>query len=297
LRYSVIIPVYNAANTLARCLDSLTPQLHENGEILLINDGSTDGSDIICKQYSAQYTNIRYFVQDNKGVSYARNACLEAATGEYILFVDSDDYVNENYFSIIDIHLSKFKPITEDEHYAARAEYGFSPEQFVMLYAADLSYRKNQPMLFRALARLKETHPDMLLLLPGQPILKEQYMEQCEALGISNMVRFLGYRRDIDRLLAACDCVVSSSRQEGLPLNLIEAAARGRYIIATDVRGNADVVKQCGHGALVKLDDDAGMAREMVKFCNDRKNLGHINMGNFCSPEINKRLQVFYVKK
>lgn len=164
----------------------------------------------------------------------------------------------------VGVDLSRFKPITEEEHLAARAEYGFSPEQFVMLYAADLSYRKNQPMLFRALARLKETHPNMRLLLPGQPILKEQYVEQCEALGISDMVQFLGYRRDIDRLLAACDCVVSSSRQEGLPMNLIEAAARGRYIIATDVRGNADVVNLCGYGALVKLDDDAGMAGEIV---------------------------------
>jgi glycosyltransferase EpsD len=81
------------------------------------------------------------------------------------------------------------------------------------------------------------------------------------------MVRFLGYRRDIDRLLAACDAVVSSSRQEGLPLNLIEAAARGRFIIATDVRGNADVVRQSGSGVLVTLNDDEAMAAEIARLC------------------------------
>ena len=101
----------------------------------------------------------------------------------------------------------------------------------------------------------------------------------CHELGISQMVRILGYRRDIDKLLAACDCVVSSSRQEGLPLNLIEAAARGRYIIATDVRGNADVVTQSGSGTLVKLNDDEAMAERIAELIEhppapaDRENI------------------------
>lgn len=166
----------------------------------------------------------------------------------------------------VGVDLSKFSPITPDEQSAARAELGFSADQFIMLYAADLSYRKNQPMLFRALARLKDAHPNMLLLLPGQPILREEYEKQCEELGISHMVRFLGYRRDIDKLLAACNCVVSSSRQEGLPINLIEAAARGRYIMATDVRGNADVVKQSGFGTVVPFDDDVALAQALKQF-------------------------------
>ena len=165
----------------------------------------------------------------------------------------------------VGVELDRFAPVTGQERSAARAELGFAPEQTVLLYAADLSKRKNQPMLFRALARLKDAYPDLLLLLPGQPIAQAEYERQCAELGISHMVRFLGYRRDIDRLLAACDAVVSSSRQEGLPLNLIEAAARGRFIIATDVRGNADVVKQSGSGVLVKLNDDEAMAAEIAK--------------------------------
>lgn len=173
----------------------------------------------------------------------------------------------------VGVDLSKFSLITPEEQSAARAELGFTEDQFIMLYAADLSYRKNQPLLLRALARLKDTHPHMLLLLPGQPILQEEYEKQCTELDISQMVRFLGYRRDIDKLLAACDCVVSSSRQEGLPINLIEAAARGRYIIATDVRGNADVVRQSGYGVLVPFDDDAVMAEEIAGFYTSRTKL------------------------
>ena len=165
----------------------------------------------------------------------------------------------------VGVELDRFRPVTDAERSAARAELGFSDEQTVLLYAADLSKRKNQPMLFRALARLKDEYPDLLLLLPGQPILRAEYERQCAELGIAHMVRFLGYRRDIDKLLAACDAVVSSSRQEGLPLNLIEAAARGRWIIATDVRGNADVVRQSGSGVLVKLNDDEAMAAEIAR--------------------------------
>ena len=165
----------------------------------------------------------------------------------------------------VGVELDRFRPVTAEERLAARAELGFEKHQTVLLYAADLSKRKNQPMLFRALARLKERYPNILLLLPGQPILKDEYEQMCQELGISHMVRMLGYRRDIDKLLAACDCVVSSSRQEGLPLNLIEAAARGRFIIATDVRGNADVVTQSGSGALVKLNDDEAMAANIAQ--------------------------------
>ena len=180
----------------------------------------------------------------------------------------------------VGVELARFRPVTAPERAEARAGLGFSDAQTVLLYAADLSKRKNQTMLFRALERLKDEYPELLLLLPGQPILKDEYEQQCREKGISHMVHFLGYRRDIDRLLAACDAVVSSSRQEGLPLNLIEAAARGRTIIATDVRGSADVVRQSGSGVLVKLNDDAAMAAEIAKICQngapapaDRKNI------------------------
>lgn len=196
----------------------------------------------------------------------------------------------------VGVDLSKFSPATEEENRLARRKLGIGQEQFVMLYAADLSQRKNQPMLFRALYRLKEEIPDMCLLLPGQPILQQEYEKQCAQLGISNQVRFLGYRRDIDQLLAACDCVVSSSRQEGLPINLIEAAARGKYIIATDVRGNADVVRQGGYGTLVALDDDGAMAEAIKNFycsgCNTREDASAVAV--FDQREIIEELREIY---
>lgn len=101
MRYSVIIPVYNAERTLRRCLDSLVGQRFSDYELLLINDGSTDGSDAICREYANTYSCIRYFAKENGGVSSARNLGLEQAKGEYILFVDSDDYVSQDYFALL----------------------------------------------------------------------------------------------------------------------------------------------------------------------------------------------------
>ncbi len=101
MKYSVIIPIYNAEKTLARCLDSILRQQFSDYELLLINDGSTDDSDAICREYANTYPCARYFAKKNGGVSSARNLGLEQAKGEYILFVDSDDYVLQDYFALL----------------------------------------------------------------------------------------------------------------------------------------------------------------------------------------------------
>ena len=90
---TIIVPVYNVEKYLRRCLDSIIGQTYQNLEILCIDDGSTDSSGEICKQYAAQDERIKVLRQENHGVSAARNKGLDAATGEYIAFVDSDDYI------------------------------------------------------------------------------------------------------------------------------------------------------------------------------------------------------------
>lgn len=112
MKYSVIIPIFNAAATIDRCLDSLLTQPRRDTEILLINDGSTDRSDEICRGYAREHDCLRYFEKENGGVSSARNLGLEKAAGEYILFVDSDDFVTADYFAVIDEALEHWKPDT-----------------------------------------------------------------------------------------------------------------------------------------------------------------------------------------
>ena len=102
VKYSVIIPIYNAEKTLCRCVDSLLAEGYADAEIILVNDGSRDRSDEICREYSAKHGNVHYLEKENGGVSTARNAGLDLACGDYILFVDSDDYVVPGYFATID---------------------------------------------------------------------------------------------------------------------------------------------------------------------------------------------------
>ena len=98
---SVIVPVYNVEEYLPRCLDSIINQTYKNLEILLIDDGATDNSGKICDEYALKDNRIRVFHKENGGVSSARNLGLDNATGEYISFIDSDDYVELEYFELL----------------------------------------------------------------------------------------------------------------------------------------------------------------------------------------------------
>jgi glycosyltransferase involved in cell wall biosynthesis len=91
-KISIIIPVYNAENYLEECLLSISQQTFGDFEILAINDGSTDRSLEILKKYQAKEPRLQVISQENKGVSAARNLGLDNAKGEYIAFVDADDF-------------------------------------------------------------------------------------------------------------------------------------------------------------------------------------------------------------
>ena len=94
---SIIIPVYNAEHTLCKCLDSILEQDFNNYEIILVNDGSKDSSPDICNEYGSKYHNISIINQNNAGVSSARNAGLDVAKGDWITFIDSDDYIEVGF--------------------------------------------------------------------------------------------------------------------------------------------------------------------------------------------------------
>ena len=115
---SVIVPVHNVARYLARCLDSLASQTLASIEVILVNDGSTDGSGELLRAYSARCPSFRVVEQDNRGYSGARNAGLALATGTWVGFVDADDWVEPDMFE----HLLALA----EEHDADLAQCGFT---------------------------------------------------------------------------------------------------------------------------------------------------------------------------
>lgn len=98
---SVIVPVYNACATLPRCIESLAAQTYKNLDIVLVDDGSTDGSLDVCRKYASSDMRIRAVHKENGGPSAARNTGLEAANGEFVVFLDADDFLEEKSVSLL----------------------------------------------------------------------------------------------------------------------------------------------------------------------------------------------------
>ena len=96
---TVAIPVYNVDKYLRRCIDSILTNKIDNYEILLVDDGSKDKSGVICDEYANQYDFIRVIHKKNSGLADVRNICIKEAKGEFVSFVDSDDYLSNNAYS------------------------------------------------------------------------------------------------------------------------------------------------------------------------------------------------------
>lgn len=149
-KISIIVPVYNSQNTLRRCIESMMAQDESVCEILLINDGSTDNSLKICKEYEAKDSRIHVIDKKNQGVSEARNTGLLYARGEYIQFVDSDDFVEPDMCKVLlqemekgdaDLCICGFHHLFAGRdvvkkcgEYVCTMEYGEFANQFILLY-------------------------------------------------------------------------------------------------------------------------------------------------------------------
>ena len=127
VKYSFIVPVYNTKKYLKKCLDSLIKQTFKDFEIIIVNDGSTDNSMEIIEKYKNKYSNIKVIEQQNQGLSLARNNGVKKTSGEYILFIDSDDYIEKDLLKQIDKNIGnadvlRFQIFSEDEEYKNKEE-------------------------------------------------------------------------------------------------------------------------------------------------------------------------------
>ena len=98
---SVVIPVYNVETTLRKCVDSVLAQTYDNTEVILVNDGSTDSSEKICRRYEQIDPRVKVISKENGGLSSARNAGIDKSCGEYIFFIDSDDWIDSDTLEVL----------------------------------------------------------------------------------------------------------------------------------------------------------------------------------------------------
>lgn len=157
---SIIVPIYNVENYLRQCLDSIMSQTYQNFECLLINDGSLDNSADICREYVSKDSRFRYFEKENGGVSSARNLGIERSKGQYITFIDSDDWVESDYLEVLykslidekaDVAVSTYKQFNMDDnnYYVHSYQRGYDRKVFTneelidslpLLYGYDSTY-------------------------------------------------------------------------------------------------------------------------------------------------------------
>jgi len=136
---------------------------------------------------------------------------------------------------------------------------------FVLFFAGELSGRKNQACLIRAMKDICESIPEAILLLAGEGGEREALEKLIRELSLENNVKLLGYRKDIPSLLAATDVYVTASKSEGLPFNVVEALGAGKTVVASRVKGHTDVVEDGVSGFLYSSDDEAELASLIKK--------------------------------
>ena len=248
--------------------------------------------------------NWLFFYPVEKLLAHYTDTLININQEDYNLATSKKFKVKDEIIKVngVGVDLSKFTAVTPTTKLQLREEYGFSKDDFLLIYPADLVTGKNQEMIFKAVKILKDKIPNIKLLLPGHQKMITEYRQMVKDMGIEDSVEFMGYRRDIAKLVSMCDVSVSASRREGLPVNLIEALAIGKPIVATKVRGNSDIVEDGVNGFLIELDNYEQMAEKLLKIYNNpqlAEKMGQeaVKMSNKYSIEsVNKSLAEVYKK-
>lgn len=198
----------------------------------------------------------------------------------------------------VDINKFDFE-MSESEKYKLRQSIGLKTNDFVMIYVAELSKRKNQEMLLNAMKRLIKKDKTIKLLLVGKDSLNGKLQRIVRKNKLENNVFFLGYRNDIPELLKISNLLVSTSRQEGLPVNVMEGLMSGLPVIVTNCRGNRDIIQNEKNGFVVEnveqLTEKIIQAKENYEeIYNINKN--HTEIEKFSLENVMKEMVNIYTK-
>ena len=164
----------------------------------------------------------------------------------------------------------RYHPATPEEQLTMRKADGLSPEDFVILCTGELNENKNQKTLISAAALLKDRIPNLKVLLAGNGPKEQALREQIQAEGLESIVKLLGYRTDLEKVVPAVDLVVSCSKREGMPLNIIEAMLCQKPVVASHNRGHDELVQEGETGFLLPPGNAAGLAERVEALAKDR---------------------------
>ncbi|QOY34909.1 glycosyltransferase family 4 protein [Anaerobacillus isosaccharinicus] len=171
----------------------------------------------------------------------------------------------------VGLDFDRFVPQTAEKKKLLRKEYGYQDDELLLIYVGELSYRKHQDHLIEAMGKLKGRLNNVKLLLVGDGDLLDEYTDMIRNFDLEKEVELLGYRKDVHNLMSLSDIAVSSSRQEGLPVNVMEAMATGLPLVVTNCRGNRDLVTDGVNGFVVGVDHPAATANAIFKLAHSEE--------------------------
>ena len=163
----------------------------------------------------------------------------------------------------------RYHPVAEEEWLASRVAENLSQDDFIILCTGELNENKNQKTLVSAVALLKDKIPNLKVLLAGNGPMEKELRDLVVTLGLQDIIRLLGYRSDLERIVPAVDLVVSCSKREGMPLNIIEAMLCKKPVLASHNRGHDELVKDGITGYLLPYADSIQFAEYIVKLYNE----------------------------
>ena len=167
----------------------------------------------------------------------------------------------------VGINLEKFRPCASPgEKIALRSKYKYDSDDFIILYIAEFIPRKDHAFFIKNIPPLRKLIPNLKVIMPGRGAKLKEMKILAVNLEADDIICFPGYRKDINLLCALSDLYVATSRQEGLPVSVIEAMACGLPVVASGIRGQTDTVAPGRNGELYRLDDDADFAEKILGF-------------------------------
>ncbi|MGE4272451.1 MAG: glycosyltransferase family 4 protein [Desulfitobacterium sp.] len=236
---------------------------------------------------------------------------IAASVSDIVMVMNHEDYDIAQKYKLYKYKLctidgmgidpSRFKFVSAADKGMRKKELGYKEDEFLFVYAAEFSKRKNQKLLIRAFSKCKLESAHLLLAGKGKTL------QECKALaqelGQMERIHFLGYVNDVPDLYTACDAVVSTSLIEGLPFNILEAIGCGLPVIASDIKGHRELIDNKGNGLLfdVKSEMNLTPSLEELYYCSADQRLcygqaGKEKTARYCLDSVFNQIMSVYTK-
>lgn len=157
---------------------------------------------------------------------------------------------------------------TDSKKMMLRQKYKYDSDDFIILYVAEFIPRKDHEFFIKNIPALRKQIPNVKVILPGRGVRLKEMKILAVNLDVDDILWFPGYRKDVNRLCAISDLYVTTSRQEGLPISVVEAMASGLPVVASNIRGQTDAVVPERNGELYKLDSSTDFLEKILKLYN-----------------------------